>query len=931
MSRLIKTAIALMALLFFVSGAFAFDKTGTGRLYHFMGDPYPRIMLQAFAYIDRQYVDPERAEPKRLMAGAYKALETRFPPVIIDNDVESGIVNVKVGEASKQFSTSGADDINGVAKVINEVLGFLAEKLVDEEKEDIYYAALNGAAGELDPHSNAITPKQFKEFMIDTRGSFGGIGFVFGIRDGQMMIITPIEGTPASRGGLSSGDRIIFINGEPTINMPTDVAASKMRGDPGTEVTLTIARDSWTEPRPLTFVREVIHVVSVEKYFLEKGEYEAPVLYLKVKGFQRETADQLKSAIREAEVAHPDMAGVVLDLRNNPGGLLDQAIELSDGFLEDGTIVSTKGREGEARSEATDDEPYTKKPLIILINQGSASASEIVSGALRPSRALLIGSKTFGKGSVQKLFPLPDRGGLKLTVAQYLTANDVSIQSIGIQPDIHLYSAAIEKATKLRIGPPGNHTNEADLENAFTDWGNASEEPWKQLQYLSIVKEAHGDASDESKPPEKSFAELTLKEKLGKLGEDFTIKLARRIMDNVPADKRDGAGRAALLKAAEPALAQMEKIEKDKIAKALAEIGVDWKGDKLNEPGKLTVELASTTRVVAGDTGKIKVTVRNPGSRPVQRIWGRSDSDNPYFKGRDFVFGAIAAGGEMSWVTEFKTPKSISSRWDPITVTLYVDDEETEIKGEGGVHAVAASKPDFGYSYTLSDINEKTPALSGNGIIDPGEMVSLKLKIDNIGEGESDVTEVNIRGEGKEQIFLNAARTRIEKFPAGSSREADMSFRFDKTGEEKNIVKIVVSITDMDNGIILSDELSLKVGEPYAKKATRYAPLIAVEKLPPLRTTAESVKMMVLTEDDGVVKEVYAYLDGKKIFYRENTDDAKKMKSLITVELKEGSNFLTIAARDNQEMVNRSNFIIYRAKSGEELAQNAHIGATQIR
>lgn len=921
-----RLAIVLAALVIAIC-AYGFDGGKTGRMFHMFGDPYPRVVQQAFAWIDRQYVEPARASPDKLLEGAFKGLETRFPPVIIDTDDGSGFALVRVGEDSKQVSLSSVESLSSAATALNEVLVFVAEKLEGaHEASDVYYAALNGAVAELDPHSNAINPKQFKEFMINTRGSFGGIGFVFGIRDGNMIIITPIEGTPADRGGLKSGDRIILIDGEPTINMPTDVAASKMRGDPDTKVTLTIERDGWSEPRPLTFTREIIHVVSVQEYMLEGGDM-PPVLMVKIKNFQKDTAAQLKSAIAKAEAAHPDLAGVIVDMRNNPGGLLDQAITISDGFLESGTIVSTKGRGGQAteRSEAVADKPYTEKPLIVLINQGSASASEIVAGALRPDRALLIGTKTFGKGSVQKLFRLPDEGALKLTVAQYLTANDISIQSIGIQPHILTYAAAVKEG-RVRIGPPPSHTAEVDLENAFTDWGNASQKPWKEVQHFAPPTAAatHGEGGEGGEgdevveaAPRRSFDELTTAEKLERLSEDFPVALARKVLANIPVAQRNTARRKELFEAAEKALVDVRKAEQEKLGKALSELGVDWSDGDTSLKG-LVVTLTPNLRLEAGEKGQLEVTVRNNGDKPVFRVWGRSDSDNPFLKNIDFTFGRIDPGEERSWTAEIKAPKSSLSRWDPVKIELHAGDEVLT-SAESGATARASVKPAFSYAYTVRDVNDKTPALSGNGIIDLGDRVELALEVTNHGEGMSNATEVNIRGEGAQRILLEAARHRLEEFKAGETRKAPMSFSFEQAADD-NSLTVVVNITDSDYAVGLSDTLKFGVGKSYVKSSRRQPPTLLITKMPPLRTPDERILLSVEVTDDEQVKELYVYLDGKKVYYSHNADGDRSLKAEFSVDLQEGSNFLSIAASDQNDVIARKSFFIYKADSGEELA-----------
>jgi carboxyl-terminal processing protease len=933
--RILTILFAVAAAASSLGVAYSFSGEGAGRLFHMIGDPYPRITEQVFSYVESRYVVADRAGPRQLVEGVFRALETRFPPVMVnpEGDGKNHVV-VYVGGRTKRVSTAGADTMNGAADVAEEVLSFVAEELKDTaKKDDVYYVGLNGAVAELDPHSNVINPKQFKEFMIGTRGSFGGIGFVFGIRDGNMSIITPIEGTPAERGGLRSGDRILFIDGEPTINMPVDVAANKMRGDPGTQVTITIERTGWTEPRDFTFTREVIHVDSVDSYVL-KGDGQSPVVYAKVKNFQKDTTEELRKAIREAEGKNPDLAGIVLDLRNNPGGLLDQAIELSDGFMEKGVIVSTRGRneEDSSRAEAVEDEPISRKPLVLLINQGSASASEIVSGALRSQRALIIGSKTFGKGSVQKLFPLPDRGALKLTVAQYLTANDVSIQSIGIQPDIFLYRASADRKNP-RVGEPPEHSLEADLKNAFTDWGNASEKPWRQVQYVDegaddgMMGEEEGMAEmdeeegAEPRPPVKSFAELTPEEKLARLGGDFHIKMARRVLGNVPASKRNGAGREALFAAAGPVVDEVRREEAKKLTELLAKIGVDWSEGETVKPGTLAVKVDPEFRLTAAETGKFTVSVKNLDDKPAYRIWGRSESADGLLRARDFLFGKVNPGEEKSWTVEIKAPKSLASRWDPVTVKLMSGEVKDVAEGAGGALARAGEPPRYGFTYDMTDVNDTDPKLSHNGLLDKGDRVDLTLHLVNLGAGTSTSAEVNIRGEGDQKIYLKSARQKLDNVKPKEKRDAKMSFVYEAPSEDGE-TKIVVTVSDKDFGVGLADELKFRAGQPYPAREDRFPPQVKLSHPPPLRTTADKVQVEVEIEDDSAVKEFYSYLGDKKIFYERAPAGGKRFIVKVPVSLEPGENFLVLSAADDRDIVASRTFHIYRAETGQEMARS---------
>ncbi|HWR98688.1 MAG TPA: S41 family peptidase, partial [Candidatus Methanoperedens sp.] len=379
------------------------------------------IASQALTYIDAFYVDPKRVAPMAMLESAFRTVESQYPEVIVDLAADKKSVAVRARGFEKSFDLTKVEGTAGVARTIDDIVAFVAERLgEDVEKDKLLYLAVNGALRALDPHTNIFSRKHFKDFKTSTSGTFGGIGFTFNVLDGEITIISPIPDTPAARAGLQSGDRILFIDGVPTTNMSSDAAVGRMRGEPGTPVTLTVAREGWTEARDFPIVREIIRIISVESRNLNGGG-EAPVIYARVKNFQTDTSAELAAALRKHE--KPGTAGVILDLRDNPGGLLDEAVKLADGFLDEGAIVSTRNRSGRGKvdSAGRSDEPFTRLPLVVLVNRGSASASEIVSAALQDRRALLIGERTFGKGSVQSVLPLDGGDALKLTTARYYT------------------------------------------------------------------------------------------------------------------------------------------------------------------------------------------------------------------------------------------------------------------------------------------------------------------------------------------------------------------------------------------------------------------------------------------------------------------------------------------------------------------------------
>ena len=319
-------------------------------------------------------------------------------------------------------------------KNFTEVLTTIKKNYADEVKtKDLISGAIKGMINSLDPHSGYMTPEQYKDFQVETKGEFGGLGIQIGVKDGLLTVISPIEDTPAFKAGLKAGDRIIKIAGESTKDMGLHDAVSKMRGHKGTSITITILREGLKEPADFTIVRDVIKIKSVKARIIPEG-----IGYIKLTQFQESTASDLISAL--AKLKNEGMTAMILDMRNNPGGLLNSAVEVSEQFLPPKKlVVYIKNRNGEKTEYTTEEETtyYADMPMVVLVNQGSASASEIVAGALKDwNRAIIIGVQTFGKGSVQSLIPLSNGSGLRLTTAKYYTPKGTSIQGVGIAPDI---------------------------------------------------------------------------------------------------------------------------------------------------------------------------------------------------------------------------------------------------------------------------------------------------------------------------------------------------------------------------------------------------------------------------------------------------------------------------------------------------------------
>lgn len=324
-------------------------------------------------------------------------------------------------------------ELQNFSKVLNLVQQYYVEE-VDTKK--LIYGAIKGMLRELDPHTNFLPPEIFKDFETETSGEFGGLGIEISVQNGILTIISPIEDTPAWEAGIKPGDKVIAVDGHSTKGLSLVEASQLMRGKRGSKTTLTIVRDNEDTPRDFPIVRASVKIRSVKFTDLEDG-----YAYAKVTSFIENTARDLEKVLAEHAKKYSEQKGLIIDLRRNPGGLLDQAVKVSDLFLKDGVIVSTIGRDPKNKEvlSATHKGKYTAFPLIILMNEYSASASEIVAGALQDNkRAIIMGTKSFGKGSVQSVVKLGDGSGLKLTVARYYTPSGKSIQSEGIVPDIEV-------------------------------------------------------------------------------------------------------------------------------------------------------------------------------------------------------------------------------------------------------------------------------------------------------------------------------------------------------------------------------------------------------------------------------------------------------------------------------------------------------------
>jgi carboxyl-terminal processing protease len=732
-----------------------------------------RVLLQ----IKDNYVEPDRVKPPKMLIGALDELQNTIAEVVVEYDRKDDqstpdAVKVTVRDQSKTFEVKGIQSLWEMSFKLKEIFSFIQTSLGkpdDLKYQDVEYAAINGLLSTLDPHSNLLPPVSYEEMQTQTGGQFGGLGIVIGVRDGQLTVISPIPGTPASKAGIKSQDKITRIGEESTVNMNLNDAVNMMRGEVGTKVDIWVQRQGWSEPKKFTLERAIIKIESVTSQPLANK-----VAYIRIKNFQANTYSDTKRHLDELRTKMGGVQGVVLDLRDNPGGLLDQAIRLSDLFIDEGTIVSTVGQGNKIREKkmaiAAGTEP--KYPIVVLVNPGSASASEIVAGALRNNdRAIVVGDTTFGKGSVQVLYEFPDRSALKLTVAQYLTPGDISIQGRGIRPDLRVMPVTIDK-DNVDMFVSNNIMREGDLAEALTNEALATDKDDARL--VRFYKKTDKKAEEAEQADPDTFRE------------DFEIKLAQRL---ITASGGEWV-RSKMLKAVEKELDKIDEQEMASIGNEFKRFNVSWvKGPAAKAPAyDLVVSVEGDGQIKAGDKVKLTATFINKGTEPLFQVKAITEADYNVFNDREFIFGKVDPGKSATWSVEVQAPKDAPTRED--FVRFVVSDAHVELGKDKGalLRTVAQARPRFAFSYDVLD-------KSGDGIMQVGEDVAVKIWVENNGQIDSAETQVYLKNLSHEAIYLKNGRAKLNKIAAGKQEPVEFTFQMKKAPTE-DVATLEVDVYD---------------------------------------------------------------------------------------------------------------------------------------
>jgi len=424
-------------------------------------------------------------------------LNTRSLPLLIIGALIGAVLTLAISVTATADNHGDALPLQQM-RTFTDIFTRIKKDYVEEvSDEELFEYAIRGMLSGLDPHSDYLNPEAFTKMQVDSTGQFGGLGIEVGMEDGFVKVVAPIDDTPAQKAGMQSGDLIIRLDDTPLKGLSLTDAVKLMRGAPGSEISLTVIREGEDKPLNITLERAIIKITSVKDRLLDEK-----FAYVRISHFQtKSTADLIKSVKKLKKEAPNGLSGMVLDLRNNPGGVLSGAVGVSDAFLEDGMIVYIDGRDADSklRYDATAGDILDGAPLVILVNSGSASASEIVAGAMQDhSRGIVMGSKTFGKGSVQTIEGIPTGGAVKLTTARYYTPNGRSIQAEGIVPDIIANPVNVTRPEDRGIQPlseadlSGHLSNqndeEKDVKKASSDSDNLVEQDYQLFEALNLLK-----------------------------------------------------------------------------------------------------------------------------------------------------------------------------------------------------------------------------------------------------------------------------------------------------------------------------------------------------------------------------------------------------------------------------------------------------------
>lgn len=880
-------------------------------------------------YIETQYVDPDRIDHAAMLASALTAVEKRVPDVLLRLEGQGTALHVAVGNYSTVLTVQPATSFSAVEDTLRRVATLL-EAHVDEKEiplPEIEYAMINGMLSTLDPHSVFLPPESAKKMEEDNDGEFGGLGITIQILKGELAVEYPLEDTPAFRAGIKAGDHILKIEGESTLNMDLDDAVSKMRGAAGTPVTVTISRAEFSAPKDFTIVRDLIKPSRVWSKLLEGN-----IAYIRIQSFHDQVKAQLDEEIArlEREAGSSGVKGVVLDMRDNPGGFLHQAIEVSDTFLSQGEIVSTVEREGRNRDvkEANSDPTDVTWPMAVLMSGNSASAAEIVAGALRNNeRAVVIGERSFGKGSVQNLWPFAtgsaEEAKLKLTTGRYLTPGDRSIQNVGIPADIQLDRSAVYPPKQIKdlgvlSGPRislyfrDHLLRESDLAGHLNNAVLDQEPTVYDVRYLS-------PDPDSDDAPRTDRADIS---------KDFEVVFARDVLLSTR-----GKGRADVLKDAGGVVATRQKAELTRIEAAFKAQGIDWTPcvNPAGATASITMQAGATGTLMAGQLEPLTVSVTNTSAKPLCQAMVRSKSADENVDGLEFYLGRIEPGATRSYMTKTRLPLAYPTDVASVELSLQDADRVVLATSSALVNAQGPELPQYGWSWTVDD----AAGGNGDGVLQVGETVTVHVTTRNVGAGVGGRASFDIRkGEGvgrAVEVISGKSTFELKAVPVGGEGKGDLSFKVATAPSEGAELPMNLRMYEADlydyasieeagfyDAYVQELPILLTVGQPLPR-GTVETPTVKITRAPASVSQSGDITISGVVTDDKGIRDVIVYRGDQKLSYAGGGDGTplKSVPFSATSALEEGRNVIVVYARDSDGLMTTRSVSVFRPGDGK--------------
>ena len=827
------------------------------------------LLAEVLMRIQLDYLELGRLDFSELQEAALLALEREIAEVRVVTPQSKSESQRILFRESTLVKLDSPLSLREMYEGLQSLILKLHEKLPEYQSTELELIALSAIMSSLDPHSVVLPPSSYAEFNENTRGRFAGVGIVIGIRDKQLTIISLMEGGPAERAGLRIGDQVKEIDGESTKKMSLSAIMQGLRGEIGSRMDLTVERSG----KEITYElqREDIQISSSDSVDL-RFEDGIPVRYLRLKLFQEDTSTDLEKQLDNLD----SVAGLILDLRGNPGGLLQEAVRVSDLFLPpEKRIVSTQTNTDLTSYDSHQllSSPKIQNiPIVVLVNGQSASASEIVSAALKVNnRAIVVGEQTFGKGSVQSIWGMPGNFGLKMTIARYLTPDNLSIQDVGVQPDLQL--------DPLYLSENDIHLRSLQQESKAENY------------ILHYMRDSEDEETDMDKPL--SAAEIE--------NDDYVRIAVRLLREHLPYQETMKATLArshAMLQA---------QAEKEVVSEILQQAKLDW---TLSSPSptelpdlQISFEQEIDLGVWQGITPpfasdrklRIKVQLENKGSMPMERVLVVSESSIDWLDDIEFPFGKLEGGEKGLWVREIDVDQQENPSWLPLDFLVLEGEDQELLRKEFLWSVVPDALPTFSMGFQIIDNGSAGSVGNGDGIPQSGETLALKVNLEM--QDPQELEEVVLRiGSSEDGLIWLQDRVEWKSLKDGQSYEENLLVRIPQGIEQLGRWQVALFVPRVDQALWNYHWMG-KIGPEARVEPPVLQTNFIRDDLPILTRDEELIWNIDLSDDNGL-EDLQCFVNGKKLNYFSLNN--KRSEVLVwNSPLLEGKNLIELVARDS--------------------------------